>query len=110
MDKVKEQLVLLLSKWWIYLLYIGIGFLGKLSMNFIDGKRMTWWQIAASFGMCMFCGFIATVMCLAYEVSTYKMGCIIPITVYLSEKLMYGIYAINWKQVIVKLVDTFLRK
>lgn len=95
MELFKEEIVSFFSKIWVWGLYILIGVIGKFSHDLIMGKRLSWVQVFASIGIALFCGFIASVVCMNHfpEHAAY----IVPISTLLSEKIIVAILAVDYK-------------
>jgi hypothetical protein len=80
--------------WGVYIL---IGIIGKFSHDLIMGKRLTWVQVFASIGIALFCGFLASVICMHNFPD--KAAYIVPIATLLSEKIVVAILAVDYKMI-----------
>lgn len=108
MEIFKEEITAFFSKIWVWGVYILIGIIGKFSHDLIMGKRLSWLQIFASIGIALFCGFIASVICMNNFPD--KAAYIVPIATLLSEKIMVAILAIDYKMLAAEIAQYWVDK
>lgn len=108
MEFIKEELLAMFTKAWVFLLYIFIGLVGMFSHNFILGRKLTRLQIFGSIGMALFCGFIASMMC--YNNFPEYAAYIVPTATLLSEKLVIAALSIDYKKLMADLASYFANK
>jgi hypothetical protein len=61
------------------------------------GKKLTWVQVFASIGIALFCGFIASVICMNNFPD--KAAYIVPIATLLSEKIVIALVSVDYKMI-----------
>lgn len=98
MDNLKQDLISYFYKWWALLLYIMIGLVGKFSYDVMKGKKISIGQAFSGIGLGLFCGFIASSICISNGWEKPAMV-IVPMATLLSEKLTIAIFAIDWKKI-----------
>lgn len=108
MEMFKEEIAAFLSKIWVWGVYILIGIIGKFSHDLIMGKRLTWLQIFASIGIALFCGFIASVICMNNFPD--KAAYIVPVATLLSEKIVVALVAVDYKTIISEMAQYWADK
>lgn len=108
MELLKEEIVAFFSKVWVWGLYILIGLIGKFSHDLIMRKRITWVQAFASIGIALFCGFIASVVCMNNFPA--QAAYIVPIVTLLSEKIIVAIFAVDYKALVAEMAQYWANK
>ena len=97
MERVWNEFVNFLNKWWVYLFYILIGIVGKFSWDISRKKRMTFLGALSTVGISGFVGYVSSVYCQnkgMVEDAAY----IVPICTLLSDKLLsYMVFQVKWK-------------
>ena len=108
MEIFKEEIVAFFSKIWMWGLYIFIGIIGKFSHDLIMRKRITWVQAFASIGIALFCGFIASVVCMHNFPN--QAAYIVPISTLLSEKIVVAVFAVDYKLLAAEIAEYWVNK
>jgi hypothetical protein len=103
----KAEFASVFSKIWVILLYILIGIMGKFSNDLLLGRKLTFRQVVGQAGVCLFCGFLSWVLCKHLGWENYA-GVICPMTTYLSDKLMLALFSIEWKTIILDVINKLL--
>lgn len=90
-----EEVYNFLEKWWVYLLYILIGIIGKFAYDMITKRKLSIWQALGSVGIAGVTGYFACVWCMinAPEKAPYM----VPLATLLSEKFFNWIFSLDWK-------------
>lgn len=97
MAEIKNEFLALISKVWVWLLYIIIGVAGKFSYDMLNGRKHSWIQIFAGIGIALFVGFIASAVCIHNGWQDKGMY-IVPVATLLSEKLVMALFSIDYKK------------
>jgi uncharacterized membrane protein len=98
LPKFIEELVAFFSKWWVYIVYIFIGIVGKFSWDISRRKRITWLGAISTVGISGFVGYISSVYCHNNSLDE-KAAYIVPICTLLSDKILtYVVVRIKWKE------------
>lgn len=97
MSEFKSEILAIISKWWVWLLYIIIGVFGKFSYELLSGRRPSWVQIFAGIGIALCVGFIASAVCVQNGWQEKGMY-IVPLCTLLSEKLVMALFSIDYKK------------
>ncbi|MBL7720129.1 MAG: hypothetical protein JNL72_14930 [Flavipsychrobacter sp.] len=98
MQKYLEEIVTFFSKWWVYLIYIFIGIVGKFSWELSRKKRITFAGAISTVGISGFIGYISSVYCQNNSLED-KAAYIVPICTLLSDKIIsYLVFRVKWKE------------
>ncbi len=102
---IVNQIFDALAKWWVWILYVGIGIIGKIGMYLRGDKKETIWQHIGSVFLACFGGFLATVWCMGhYPAPTggYSLegAIIVPTATLLSDRLTVILWNANWVAII----------
>lgn len=79
-----------------------IGLVGKWSYAYTSGKRLKFWEYAASAGVALYIGYLTSVFC--EQNFPEKSKYLVPMAVVASDKLMALIMSIDWGQLIEKML------
>lgn len=82
--------------------------MGKISSMLFRGKKMTWYQVVGSLGIAMFMGAMASSVCI-YNGWENKAPIIVPLATYMSEKLSLILMKLNYRQIVLDVLDTIKR-
>jgi hypothetical protein len=93
-----DQIIESFCKWWVWFAYIFVGMVGKFSYDYGSGKKFSWAKILSSVGIALFVGFISSSICI-YNGWTEEARYIVPIATLLSEKLVWALFAVDYKQI-----------
>ena len=96
-----NNLLNLITKFWAWIFFVGIGVMGKFGLYFQSGQRQPFWKLIGSTLVAVFAGYIASAWCIEHypiEGEGYsKQGAIIvPLVTLMSDKLMLILVNINW--------------
>jgi hypothetical protein len=72
------------------------------------GKKLTWVQVFASIGIALFCGFIASVICMNNFPD--KAAYIVPIATLLSEKIVIALVSVDYKTIAAEFANYWAEK
>lgn len=102
-DDITEWLIKIL----LLALYIGIGFMGSISLKKINakGKKFIWAEVWPSFGITVFVGVLAFIFCILRSYNGAKMALYIIVSSYLAEKISLIIMAFPIKKIFFDSVD-----
>lgn len=87
-----------------WVLYIGVGLLGKIGLMMQGQKKQTLWQIIGNLIGAGFVGYLAAMWCM-YKYPCTDKGCsiesaiIVPLATLLSDRVITLLMNINWKEV-----------
>lgn len=98
MSDVKQEIIAFVSKIYIWVVYVALGYLAQICANVLRGKKMTWPQAFASLGIAAFVGYIASVWC--YHKSPSIAPYVVPFSTLLSRELVFAVLALKWKQIV----------
>jgi hypothetical protein len=98
MKTVLNDLYIFLSKWWMYVVYILIGLVGKISYELVTDKKRSFWSVMGSVGIAAFTGYISCVWCI--HNSPEKAPYLVPMATLLSDKFFTWVFSLNWKGII----------
>jgi hypothetical protein len=97
MSDFKNEILAIISKWWVWLLYIIIGMAGKFSFDWLHGKKLSWVQVFAGIGIALFVGFISSAVCINNGWQDKGMY-VVPLATLLSEKLVMALFSLDYKK------------
>lgn len=106
MEIIKEEIVAIITKVWLWVLYVAIGIMAKFSYDIIRGRKITLLQALASSGAALAVGTIAAIYCAANGYDKAGLW-IVPAATLLSEKIIIAVSSIEVKE-IKKLMADFL--
>lgn len=99
MERLTDEIYIFFSKIYTVLAWILLGLIGKFSMDYVNGKRLTFRQGLASSGIAIFVGIMADVLCTHFGIPEQSKF-ITPISTLLSDNIMKAIFTLKWKMVV----------
>ena len=108
MSEIKEEVIALFSKIWVWAALIFTGMIGMVSSNLFTSRKLTFWQIVGSLGLAFFIGVTVSIICYFYEWDKAGMV-LVPMCTLLSEKIVVALLAINWEKNIKETVKNKLK-
>lgn len=96
MDAIKEEIISLFSKIWVWILYVLVGLMAKYSYDIITGKRVSFIQALASAGAAIAIGVIASAICIYHNLENQGMF-IVPGATILSDKIIIALMTVDVK-------------
>lgn len=94
MKTVLNDFCIFLSKWWLYVVYILIGLVGKMSYELVTGKKRSFWTAIGSVGIAAFTGYLSCIWCISN--SPEKAPYLVPMATLLSDKFFTWIFSMDW--------------
>jgi hypothetical protein len=95
MTEIKDEIFALISKSWVWIMYITLGIVGKLSNDIRNGTKLGWGATFASIGIAIFCGGVSSWVC--YTNQWDKVGMfIVPVVTLVSDQIVKALFAIDW--------------
>ncbi len=85
MENLKDELLLLWGKIWIWAALITLGLIGKLSYDIKMKKKFTFITFLSTLGIAVFIGYLASAFCI-YKGWERQGMLIVPVSTLLSEK------------------------
>ncbi len=99
MSRIPEEIIAFFTKWWVYVLYVLIGIVGKFSWDISRKKRITFLSAISTVGISGFIGYISSVYCSNNHLEN-KAAYIVPICTLLSDKIIsYLVFRVKWKEI-----------
>lgn len=99
MTEIKAEIAALFSKMWVLMLYIVLSGLAKISHYIMQGKKMSFLFIVASFIVSIYIAGLSYRYCKYKEFDENIMIIVVSICVLLSDRLMIIIYGMDYKQI-----------
>lgn len=96
MEILKEQLTEFLSKAWLWCAYILIGIVGKISHEYMRGRKMTWGQVFAYTGLAGTIGILTCMWCDSYRPDLTKYFGVL--STLLAREIMTAVVSINYNK------------
>ena len=109
MAEIKQEILTLLTKVWVWLLLVLLGLIGKISVDMLQGRKMTGRQILSSIGIGLFVGVVTAALCV-YKGWTQAGIVIIPIATSMSEKIMLALFSIDYTELRQILIELLTRR
>lgn len=97
MQQEKTELIALITKWYLWALYIFLGVLGKLSYDLVRGRKITIMQSLGTTGISIFVGVITSMWCMKH--SPDNGAFIVPVSTLLADKIFTALFALDLKKI-----------
>lgn len=105
MEILKDQIVDFFSKIWIWVFYIGISIIGKISSEILRGRKLTWLQVFAIIGCACFVGTCASFWCAIHYPE--QGAFIVPVSTLLSREIVSAIVSLDYKKLASEIAQHF---
>lgn len=99
MERLTDEVFVFFSKIWTVVGLILLGLIGKLSIDVITGKKITFLQAFASTGAAFFVGIITHFYCATHNLIEEEMY-IVPMTTLLSDKIIIAFMSVNYRKIV----------
>lgn len=102
------------TKSYTWILFIGVGMVGKFGMYFRSSKRDTGWQILGSTFIAGFVGYLASVWCMNnYPISeggySRQGAFIVPMATLLSDRVIMFLMNINYTVILERVIEVTIK-
>lgn len=109
MHEIKDDLGTLLYKILLFVVYIIVGLMGKISSMLLRGKKLSWYVIFGSMGIALFVGFMASAFCV-WKGWDKEAKLIVPLATYTSDKVTLVLMKLNYRAIVLDVLESIKKR
>ncbi|PHJ70001.1 hypothetical protein VF06_37790 [Nostoc linckia z4] len=76
----------------------------EISYEILQGRKITFWSVCATFGAGLFCGIVTSILCayFKWDKASYIM---VPIATMVSKELMTVMFNLDYKDIVLRMIN-----